>query len=106
MLCTRRRCAHAPTSADRREPRTTHDALREAVAMRCYTGFGIHAASRVPMLSILPSALAILICGLAGAVGAWLIANAFGWNGPLGAGATAIIGMVFATALWIARASL
>lgn len=58
------------------------------------------------MLSILPSALAILVCGLAGAVGAWLIADAFGWNGTLGALATAIIGMVFATFLWIAGAVL
>jgi hypothetical protein len=74
--------------------------------MHCYTGFGIHAASRVFMLSILPSALAILICGLAGAVGAWRIADAFGWTGALGALATAIIGMVFATSLWIVGAAL
>jgi len=58
------------------------------------------------MLSILPSALAILICGLAGAFGAWLIADAFGWTGALGALATAIVGMVFATSLWVAGAAL
>ena len=58
------------------------------------------------MLSILPSALAILFCGLVGAFGAWSIAEALEWTGVMGAIATAIVGMVFATALWIAGAAL
>jgi hypothetical protein len=58
------------------------------------------------MLSILPSALAILFCGLVGAFGAWAIADALAWTGVGGAIATAIAGMVFATALWIAGAAL
>ncbi|MEP6942618.1 MAG: hypothetical protein ABI981_06760 [Betaproteobacteria bacterium] len=58
------------------------------------------------MLSVLPSALAILFCGLVGAFCAWSIADALEWTGVMGAIATAIAGMVFATALWIAGAAL
>ena len=57
------------------------------------------------MLSILPSAIAILICGVSGALIAWMAVDAFGWTGVGGAIATAIIGMVAATLLWIAGVS-
>ena len=58
------------------------------------------------MLSIFPSALAILFCGLVGAFAAWSIADALEWTGVGGAIATAIAGMVFATALWIVGVAL
>ena len=61
-----------------------------------------NAASYVPMLSILPSAIAILACGVAGAVFAWTIADALGWTGVGGAILTAIVGMTMATVLWAA----
>jgi hypothetical protein len=57
------------------------------------------------MLSIFRSVIAILICGLAGAVIAWTTVDAFGWTGVGGAIVTAVIGMVSATLLWIAGVS-
>ncbi len=57
-------------------------------------------ASHSAMLSILPSAIAILICGVSGAVIAWTVVDALGWTGVGGAIVTAIIGMVAATLLW------
>ena len=58
------------------------------------------------MVSILPSAIAILFCGLAGAFTAWTIADALGWTGVAGAIVTALIGMVAATLLWITGVAL
>ena len=52
------------------------------------------------MLSYLPSAIAILICGFSGAFFAWTVVDALGWTGIGGAIVTAIIGMVTATLLW------
>jgi len=57
------------------------------------------------MLSYLPSAIAILICGFSGALLAWTTVDALGWTGVGGAIVTAIIGMVAATLLWIAGVS-
>jgi hypothetical protein len=58
------------------------------------------------MLSILPSAIAILTCGVSGAVFAWTVVDALGWTGVGGAIVTAIIGMVTATLLWIVGVSI
>jgi hypothetical protein len=57
------------------------------------------------MRSIILSVIAILICGLSGAVFAWTVVDALGWTGVGGAIVTAVIGMVTATALWIAVVS-
>jgi hypothetical protein len=57
------------------------------------------------MLSYLINAIAILICGVAGAVFAWTVVDALDWTGIGGAIVTAIIGMVAATLLWIAGVS-
>jgi hypothetical protein len=57
------------------------------------------------MRSILPSVIAILICGVCGAVFAWTVVDALGWTGVGGAIVTAIVGMVSATLLWIAGVS-
>ena len=51
-------------------------------------------------MSYLPSAIAIVICGVSGAVIAWNVVDALGWTGVGGAIVTAIIGMVVATVLW------
>jgi hypothetical protein len=58
------------------------------------------------MISYLPSAIAILICGMAGAVFAWSVVDALGWTGVGGAIVTAVIGMVTATLLWIVGVSI
>ena len=60
----------------------------------------INAASCAPMLSYLSSAIGILICGIAGAVFAWIVVDALGWTGIGGAIVTAVVGMVAATFLW------
>ena len=52
-------------------------------------------------MSYLPSAIAIVICGVSGAVTAWNVVDALGWTGVGGAIVTAIIGMVVATFLWV-----
>lgn len=57
-------------------------------------------AASWPIMSYLPSAIAILICGVSGAVIAWNVVDALGWTGVGGAIVTAIIGMVVATLLW------
>ena len=57
-------------------------------------------AARVAMLAYLPSVIAILFCGISGAVIAWTIVDALGWTGVGGAIVTAIIGMICATLLW------
>lgn len=57
------------------------------------------------MFPILPSAIAILICGVSGAIIAWMAVDALGWTGVGGAVATAFLGMVSATLLWIAGVS-
>jgi hypothetical protein len=57
------------------------------------------------MISILPSAIAILICGVSGAIIAWMAVDALGWTGVGGAVATAFLGMVSATLLWVAGVS-
>ena len=64
-----------------------------------------YAARRALMISYLPSAIAILICGVSGAVFAWTVVDALGWTGVGGAIVTAIIGMVAATLLWVAGVS-
>ena len=52
------------------------------------------------MRSILPSLLAIVICGGFGVTLAWFIIDALGWNGVAGAIATAMLGMFFAVAMF------
>lgn len=58
------------------------------------------------MHSIIPSAIAILFCGVVGALVGWSIVDALGWTGVGGAVVTALIGMVAATSLWIAGIAL
>jgi hypothetical protein len=58
------------------------------------------------MRSILLSVIAILICGLIGAVFAWNVVDALGWTGVGGAIVTAIVGMVTATSLWVIGVSI
>jgi hypothetical protein len=53
-------------------------------------------------MSYIFSAIAILICGVSGAVFAWAIVDTLGWTGAGGAVVTAVIGMLSATALWAA----
>ena len=53
------------------------------------------------MLSYLPSAIAILLCGIGGAVFAWTMVDLLGWTGVGGAIVTAILGMATATLLWV-----
>jgi hypothetical protein len=78
----------------------------ETAAMRLLYLLRFNAASYIPMLSILPSAIAILICGVSGAVFAWTIVDALGWTGIGGAIVTAVIGMVTATVLWAVGVSI
>ena len=56
--------------------------------------------------SILGSILGIVFCGGVGGVVAWAVVALIGWDGTLGAIVAAIIGMVVATAVWIAWTSL
>jgi hypothetical protein len=51
-------------------------------------------------MSHIPSAIAILVCGIGGAVFAWTVSDALGWTGIGGAIATTVVGMVTATFLW------
>jgi len=48
----------------------------------------------------------ILICGVAGGVGAWMLVTSIGLAGLPGALAAAVIGMVFALAAWVAVTTL
>ena len=50
------------------------------------------------MRSILPSLLAIVICGGVGATLAWIAVDALGWTGVSAAIATAMLAMVLAVA--------
>jgi hypothetical protein len=52
------------------------------------------------MRSILPSLLAIMICGGIGATLAWFVVDALGWTGVVGAIATAMLAMVLAVAVF------
>jgi len=52
------------------------------------------------MRSILPSLLAIVICGGVGATLAWFAVDALGWTGVAGAIATAMLAMVLAVAVF------
>jgi ABC-type sulfate transport system permease component len=52
------------------------------------------------MRSILPSVLAIAICGGFGATFAWFLVDTLGWTGVAGAIATAILGMFIAVAMF------
>lgn len=52
--------------------------------------------------SILYSIIGILLSGLAGGIAGWSIIGALGWSGVGGALAAAVIGMVVATAVWVA----
>ena len=56
--------------------------------------------------SILGAIPGIVVCGGGGGIAGWAIVNWIGWDGVLGAIAAAIIGMVVATAAWIALTSL
>ena len=56
--------------------------------------------------AIFGSILGIVACGGIGGVAAWSIVTLMGWEGPLGAIAAAIIGMVVATGAWTALTSL
>jgi hypothetical protein len=50
--------------------------------------------------SIIGSIVGILLCGIAGGFGAWMIVAMMGIDGVTGAFIAAVIGMVVATALW------
>ncbi|MEO8738995.1 MAG: hypothetical protein ABI537_04735 [Casimicrobiaceae bacterium] len=52
------------------------------------------------MLSILPSLLAIIVCGGIGATVAWFAVDAMDWTGVTAAIATTILGMFIAVALF------
>lgn len=52
------------------------------------------------MLSILPSLLAIIICGGIGATLAWFVVDAMDWTGVTASIVTAILGMVIAVTLF------
>lgn len=52
--------------------------------------------------SILFSIIGILVSGLAGGIAGWSIIGALEWSGVGGALAAAVIGMVVATAVWVA----
>ena len=52
------------------------------------------------MLSILPSLLAIIICGGIGATLAWFVVDGMDWTGVTAAIVTAILGMIIAVALF------
>lgn len=52
------------------------------------------------MLSILPSLLAIIVCGGIGATVAWFVVDAMDWIGVTAAIATAILAMFIAVALF------
>ena len=52
------------------------------------------------------SVIAIVICGGAGALLAWLLVSALGWTGIAGALAMAVVGMVAATLLYAAGVAL
>ena len=56
--------------------------------------------------SIVGSILGIVVCGGVGGIVAWAVVASLGWDGTLGAIAAAIIGMVVATAAWVALTSL
>jgi hypothetical protein len=56
--------------------------------------------------SIVGSVLGIVLCGGVGGVVAWATVALMGWTGTLAAIAAAIVGMVVATAAWIALTSL
>ncbi|MEO8508228.1 MAG: hypothetical protein ABI593_11415 [Betaproteobacteria bacterium] len=52
--------------------------------------------------SILFSIIGIVLSGLAGGVAGWSVIGALEWTGVVGALAAAVIGMVVATAVWVA----
>ncbi len=56
--------------------------------------------------SLLGSLLGILVCGVGGGFVAWSAVTAWQIEGVLGAILAAVIGMVVATALWAAGATL
>ena len=56
--------------------------------------------------SILGSVLGIVLCGVLGGVAAWAIVRAIGLDGVPGAIAAAVVGMVVATAAWVAGTAL
>ena len=56
--------------------------------------------------SILGSILGIVVCGCLGGIAAWGVVTLMGWDGTLAAIVAALIGMVVATAAWIALTSL
>jgi hypothetical protein len=56
--------------------------------------------------SMVGSILGILVCGVAGGYAAWMLVAALGADGVVGAIMAALIGMVIATALWVAGTSL
>ena len=52
--------------------------------------------------SVLASVIGIVVCGLVGGVGAWSIVDSLGLAGVGAAVAGAVLGMVVATAAWLA----
>ena len=52
--------------------------------------------------SIFGSIVGILVCGVAGGFAAWMIVSALGIDGVTGALVAAVMGMIVATALWVA----
>lgn len=56
--------------------------------------------------SILWSVVGIVVCGMAGGVCGWWLVGALGLTGVLAAVVGAIVGMVVATAAWVAITTL
>jgi hypothetical protein len=52
-------------------------------------------------MSYVLSGIAIVICAGIGAATAWIVVSSIGWDGVSGAVATTVVGMVFATLLFI-----
>jgi hypothetical protein len=57
-------------------------------------------------MSIVLSVVSIIVCGGAGALVAWTLVSALGWDGVGGTIAMAVVGMIVATMLFVAGAAL
>ena len=78
-------------------------ASRRTIGVRSLHGY---AMSRKARGSIVASIVAILICGVAGGIAAWMLVTTLGIDGVTGALAAAVIGMIVATALWAGGSAL
>src|SRR5882757_8965175 len=84
---------------------STHSAVQ---CPGCYTWCATSRQAAFPMLSILPSLLAIIVCGGIGATVAWFAVDAMEWTGVTAAIGTAILAMfiafaLFAGGMWLAK---